>query len=140
MIESKNGAEFYKQLQEIYKLGVDPSTNLLKSEVKLLDDAIGYIKFRALNEAAIGKTELFWLISQHSVTVIYRNATGNDVSFKVSELAKLLGRSDGHLEVFRDKMKQEFRSHNVYYTLNKDDRDLDFIVTLAWWFDKDEVK
>ena len=125
--------EFYEQLVKAHKSGVDLETNLLKKEIDLIDDAINYIKFNALREAALGKGRFWWFISRHGRSRTYKQADGTDKTFSDKDLVELLNRSEDYLNVAKRRMEKVLTSkHNMFLYIEKDDRTEDYTITFSW--------
>ena len=125
--------EFYEQLVKAHNSGVDSDTNLLKKEIELIDDAINYIKFNALKEAAVGKSSFWWFISRHSRSRTYKQADGTDKTFSDKELIELLNRSEDYLNVAKSRMKKElYNTYKTFLEIEKDDRTEDYTITFSW--------
>ena len=125
--------EFYEQLVKAHKSGVDLETNLLKKEIDLIDDAINYIKFNALREAALGKNSFWWFISRHGRSRTYKQADGTDKTFSDKDLVELLNRSEDYLNVAKRRMKKElYTTFKTFLDIEKDDRTENYTITFSW--------
>ena len=131
--------DFYEQLVDVYKAGIDPDTNLLKKEVGLIDDAIAFIKYHALKASALGETRVDWFVGKYSFAVSYRQADGTDKTIKTVDLAELMVRSEAHFNAVRERMDQAFNGRRLFFRIDKD-RSIpgDYTISLSWFVPYDE--
>lgn len=131
--------DFYDQLVDVYKAGIDPDTNLLKKEVGLIDDAIAFIKYHALKASALGETHVNWFVGKYSLACNYRQADGTDKMFKGTELSELMARSEEHFNAVRTRMKQAFSGRSIFLRIDKDHSiPGDYTIYLSWFVPYDE--
>lgn len=56
--------DFYEQIVRAHRTGIDPETNWLKTERDMINNAIEYLKFKALEAATLGNSTFAWVIQR----------------------------------------------------------------------------
>lgn len=99
--------DFYEQLARAHRTGIDPDTNWLKTERDMIDNAIEYIKFKALEAASLGNTTFMWLIQRDGYEQFYPTKDqSRDKCIDEKKLFQFLHQSPQNFEAVEKLMKE----------------------------------
>lgn len=133
--------DFYQQLLKAHRTGIDPETNLLASERELIDDAIAYLKYKALIAAAEGKNGIRWSISFVSSTKTYPRPGQKDKEFDELKLLRMMSQSPEFFAITETLMIKELVGEheistpkNVFFMIHKNNNGSyqSFDIHLSW--------